>query len=205
MKRIGLVRLLASLLVLELPNSALGQATVLVPDQSGYAWEVRELTFAPRKASDQGVSVASINTWNAAHAGMKQVKNICYMDFVQNDEIYSPFSETQKDISADLSQYPHSFATTYSPDPATKFLVRVGAFQICEPSSEGKSTTFMALVVTDEVGKVLFFDPTEWNLVRLFKRDDGVVNVLGCFACGEVRELAWDRSANRFYFVDIGH
>ncbi|MYM00359.1 hypothetical protein GR702_21720 [Novosphingobium sp. FGD1] len=205
MIRLGIFKTLARLAPLLLSSPALSQATVLVPADEGFAWEVRDLKFAPRKTSDQGVSVARINTWIAEHAGMKQVSKICFMDFVQNDEIYSFDVKTQKDINADLNEYKNSFSQTFSPDATTTFLVRVGAFQLCDPSDNGTAVTFMGVVVTDSFGEVRLFDPMTWNFSRLFKRDDGIVNILGCFSCGDVKELAWDKFKNRFYFIDIGH
>ncbi len=63
----------------------------------------------------------------------------------------------------------------------------------------------MAIVVTDQNGEIKNFDALEWNFIRLFKRPDGKINALGCFYCGDVQELLWDKFNDRFYFNWIGH
>lgn len=198
-------KLILSAILVFYPSLACAQATVIVPATTGEVWEIRGLSFAPRKSSDQGVSVDDVNAWNSTHGGMKQLKKICLMDFVQDSEVFSSDSKTQNEIASDLKEYPGTFFQIYVPDASNKFLVRVAAFQMCEPSSDGEYISFMALTVTDSLGRIMYFDEMPWTLTRLFKRGDGVINVLGCFACGEVKELAWDRLANRFYVVDIGH
>lgn len=40
---------------------------------------------------------------------------------------------------------------------------------------------------------------------RIYKRDDGVINVFGCYSCGDVSELLFDSENNRFYQRWIGH
>lgn len=186
---------------------ALGQATVVVPGGAGYSWAIRDLSLFPRKKADAGVSVTQVNAWLNAHRGMKSAYSVCLMDFVQNDEIASLDDATQAEIAQDLKEYPSSFAQVWTVEPDITFTVRVAAFRECSSQTPNSASpmSFLALVITDSQNQIRFVDATEWSFIRIFRRDDGKLNILGCFACGEVRELAWDRGGDRFYFVDIGH
>ena len=63
----------------------------------------------------------------------------------------------------------------------------------------------MALVVTDQSQKVRYFDAMEWNFIRLSKSPQGQLNVWGCFECGEVAQLLYDKGNDKFYIEWIGH
>ena len=192
--------------LMSLPLPVLARATVFVPKQSGFAWEVRELSFMPRDASDEGISIEKINLWLDANRGMKSQSKLCYMNFVENEDIVSQDRETEQEIAKDLKQHPASFRQIYEPEPGVRFLVRVGVFSFCDdPKSAEEPISFMAAVITNESGVVKNFDALQWNLIRLFKRPDGKINALGCFACGEVQELLWDKFNDRFYYNWIGH
>ena len=203
------MRKLVSVLALflsALPSPVLSRATVFVPKEAGLAWEVRTLSFMPRDTSDEGISIAKINAWINDNRGMKSKSDLCFMNFVDNDDIVSQDRATESEIAEDLKKHPASFRQIYEPEPGKRFLVRVGVFRFCDdPQSAEEPLSFMAAVVSDDGGEVKNFDALAWNLIRLFKRPDGKLNVLGCFACGEVQELLWDKFNDRFYYNWIGH
>ena len=204
--RIALAFILNSVVLFN-STGVYAQATVVVPADEGYAWEVRDFDMFPRKKVDDGVSVAQINAWLSAHRGMKSIYSVCFLDFLQNDEVTSTDDDTRKEIAKDLSEYPNSFALDWNAGPNANFLVRVAALQNC-PSSEPSmmnAASFLVLIITDRGGGIKHINATQWSFIRLFARDDGHINILGCFACGEVAELAWDSVADRIYQIDIGH
>lgn len=183
-----------------------GRATIFVPKKSGYAWHTRDLQFLPFDQSDGGITVAAIDDWINKHRGMRAADRTCYMNFVRGDEIVSPDRETDSEIKADLAEFPRSFAERYEPEPGVRFTVRIGVFESCRDSSFSEDPVrYMAVVITDQHGAVRNIDALDWNFIRLFKRDDGKINVFGCFACGEARELLWDKFNDRFYYEWIGH
>jgi hypothetical protein len=191
-----------ALLLFCAPAQLYAGATVFVPeDADEAAWEVRTLAFIPKKKSDGGVSIEQVNLYLAKNRGMRVETQICFMDFARVGDIVSSNRKTQIEIDTNLAEYPNSFAEFYEPEPGRKFLARVGIFQECDE----RGTAFMALVVTDQMGSIREFDALTWNFIRLFKRDDGKINVFGCFACGEIQELAWDKLNDRFYYVWNGH
>lgn len=188
------------------PVLAFGRATVFVPVKSGYAWHTRDLQFLPHDKSDGGVTVAAVDQWVNKHRGMRTAGRTCYLNFARGDEIVSHDRETDSEIKADLAEFPRSFAEWYEPEPGIKFTVRVAVFESCrEPTSSDEPLRYMAVVITDQKGAIRNVDALDWNFIRLFKRDDGKINVFGCFACGEVRELLWDKFNDRFYYEWIGH
>lgn len=181
-------------------------ATVFVPAEKSYAWSVRELQFLPKKTSDEGVTIKQIDAWISAHRGMKSASTICYMDFARDNEIVSSDRTTQSEIDRDLRAYPNSFSQWYEPEQASKFLVRVGIFEMCqEAGSKEEPIGFMAVLVTDQQGQIKEFDALDWNYIRLVKGDSGRINLLGCYACGEIRELVWDKFNDKFYYEWVGH
>ena len=90
---------------------------------------------------------------------------------------------------------------------AASYADAVALFENCKSKAEAASdsTPFMALVITDEQGAIREFNALEWNFIRIFKREDGKINFLGCFACGEVQELNYNASEKEFYYKWIGH
>ena len=128
------------------------------------------------------------------------------MTFARLQDIASSDRKTQAEIKANLTEYPRSFSETYEAG-TEKFVLRVGIFEDCETPGQKEvvPTPFMALVITDQRGVIREFDAMDWNFIRLFKREDGKVNALGCFGCGEVREINYNAAEKEFYYKWIGH
>lgn len=189
-----------------LSSAANAQATVLVSPKRGYAWWVSNFDFLPAHKQDGGVSIADIDRWINANRGMKLESKTCYMSFVKEREVVSFDRPTLDDIRAKFDEYPNGFDQSFEPVEGERFRVRVGVFEQCPDA--GSTTTplrYMAVVVTDQSNKVRNFDALEWNFVRLHKGDDGKMFALGCYECGEVTELLWDRGNDRFYYQWVGH
>ena len=61
------------------------------------------------------------------------------------------------------------------------------------------------ILITDENGIFKSYIENDFLFTRLFKRDDGVINVFGCFACGDVNELKYNSDDGEFYLKWVGH
>lgn len=188
------------------PATAQAQATVFVPSGAGFAWWTSELSFLPLSKSDEGISVEDVDRWLNANRGMRVESKTCFMSFVREPQIVAPDRETHNEIRAKLAENPGSFAKWFEPAPGHRFLVRIGVFEDCEEhGSAAEPLRYMAVIVTDEAGRIRDFDALDWNFMRLHQDDRGRLSVYGCFNCGEVRELAWDQGNDRFYYVWTGH
>ena len=196
--RAGLIALLLG--TLATPTSAQTRPIVYVPKESGMAWWVRELELRPTTVSVSGISVEQINLAGKARAGMRPWNPICRVGAVTNAGIASIDRETQREIDATLAEYPASFINQFI-SGGTTFTIRVVAFETCESEPE----TGFALLISDAAGKLRAFDKQPSAFTRIFKRDDGKINVFGCFTCGEVSELVYDAGNDRFYYEWIGH
>jgi hypothetical protein len=192
--------------------SAQSSATIYVDGDQTSSWEGR-LKLVPNLKKDGGVSVDAVNAFIRDRLSRRAVSSplttfvpICLMNFARPQDIVSSDRKTQVEIRANLQEYPRSFAETYEAE-TEKFLLRVGIFEDCKASEKKDDVpaTFMALVITDQQGTIRDFDALDWNFIRLFKRNDGKVNVSGCFACGEVREVSYNPAAKEFYYKWIGH
>ena len=196
----------ACALALSLPTAALAQATGFVPRGAGFAWWTSELSFLPLGRADGGISVEDVDGWINANRGMRTESRTCFMSFVRDDGIVAPDRETHDEIRSKLAENPGSFATWFEPAKGHRFLARVGVFEECaDENAAGEPLRYMAVVVTDEDGKVRDFDALDWNFLRLQLNDQGRLAVFGCYHCGEVRELAWDQGNDRFYYNWVGH
>lgn len=189
------------------PAAVIGQATVIVPEGAGFAWWTSDLSFLPLESADGGISVRDVDAWLNANRGMRSETATCYMSFVRENQIVAVDRATHQEIRAKLAENPGSFAQWFEPSPGDRFLVRVGVFEQCDDAkSAAEPLRYMAVVITDEAGRVRDFDALDWNFIRLAKGKDGSsLRVMGCYNCGEVRELAWDKGNDRFYYTWVGH
>ena len=188
------------------PTVAKAQAPVFVEPSSGYAWWVTEPQFLPQSKTDSGVGVSDINAWINANRGMKVETSTCFMSFVRDDQVVSSNRAVHDDIRARLRNYPNSFDQSFESASGKQFRVRVGVFEDCdERNTNGDPLRYMAVVVTDENNRVREFDALTWYYIRLFKTDEGKINALGCYECGEVTQLNCDEGNDRFYWEWVGH
>jgi hypothetical protein len=180
--------------------------TIFVQKEAPYAWHGGKLSFIPKQKADGGITIAQIDAWVDQNSGMRTTTKTCFMDFVRNDEILGIDRATQDDIDETLKTYPNSFDLVYQPEKETQFRVRIGVFEACEdPKNKNKPYSYMALVVTDPSNAIKKFDPLDWDFLRLAKDQDGKINIFGCFNCGDVRELIWDKFNGKFYYEWVGH
>jgi hypothetical protein len=196
---------------------ALAHPTMFVKETRGgetgdTTWE-GNLTLVPNSKEEAGVSVEAINAFIMKRLSARAVQSpstsyvpICLMNFAHVQDIVSSDRATQVEIRSDLETYPRSFSDTYV-SGSEVFLVRIGIFEDCrqELSKPAEPARFMALVITDHTGNIREFDALNWNFIRIFKRTDGGINLLACFACGEIQELRYNPSDREFYYKWIGH
>ena len=195
-----------------IPGLAFANPTMFVKEQRNSTWE-GDLILVPNATQDAGVSVNAINAFLRKRLSSRAVESpaanfvpICLMNFARVQDVVSSDRKTQADIRKYLEEYPRSFSENWTTGGET-FLVRVGIFEDCPSVDQADDgpLKFMALVITDPKGEILEFNATNWNFVRIFKKPNGNINVLGCFACGEVQEIQYNQAGKDFYYKWIGH
>ena len=131
---------------------------------------------------------------------MATAKSVCLVDFVTVAGVVSADRATQKEIDETFNEFPQSFAVNYRAG-LDEFAVRVVAYEACGKDPDAGT----AILITDKSGALRSFDIGEFVFTRLFKRDDGKINVFGCFACGDVSDLNYDVGNQQFYYKWVGH
>ena len=196
------VSLLAGFILFGAASDSMAKPVIFVPTtDDAYAWWAKPLTIRPLSKAVGGVSVDSINSWLAEHRGLREPVSLCYLEAVDGDAIVSPVRETQKEIDKTIAENPNSFQQTFVSHANSRFLIRVVAFETC--GEEPRSGT--GILITDASGLFKSFIENEFFFTRLSKRDDGLINVFGCYACGDVNELRYNPDGDEFYLKWIGH
>ena len=196
------IRLLAGLSLALSTPCVNAKPVIFVPTaDEGYAWWAKPLIIRPMLKAVGGVSVEAINAWRTANRGIREPEALCYLESVVIDGVVSPQRQTQLEINSTLSENPDSFDAIFSHRGIERFFVRVVAFETC--GNESRSGT--GILVTDEKGLFKSFIENDFLFTRLHKRDDGGLNVFGCYACGDVSELRYNPDGGEFYLKWIGH
>lgn len=190
---------IAMLAIALLASPSLARPVLFIPKPSGFAWWAQEFTIRPMGKEVLGISVREINGLLSGSSGMRSAMEICFVDVVRDDSIQSSDRATQEEIDATLAEHPGSFSSFYRISNGTTFRVFVVAFEECG----GEAGT--GILIVDEGNRLRGFIPSEFLFTRILKRDDGVLNIFGCYACGDVAELRFDPEASQFYLRWVGH
>lgn len=184
--------------------SAYGQGTIFVPaEHPGTMWWNSKFEILVDSKSDAGIDVAAINAFLSANRGMREVDEVCYIGFINDRTVLSPSRAVNAEIQAKLKEYPGTFDQTWDAAPGHRLRVRIAALENCKTSEFGP---FLAVVITDESGKVIDVDAQEWSFLRLYKNStSNELLVLGCFDCGELVQAFYDAARNRVYYEWAGH
>lgn len=146
------------------------------------------------------VTVEQVNTYFDKHRGMAVARKVCAMEAVTNDGVVSSDLVTQRQINETLTEYPHSFSDVIKPSQSQTFQVRVVYLSDCDDAT----VTSPALLITRS-GVLHSMMVQESPFTRIYKRDDGKLNVFSCYECGDFSELSYDVGRDRFYLEYIGH
>ncbi|MHA6724090.1 hypothetical protein [Sphingomonas sp. RS2018] len=174
-------------------------AVMVVPARAGYAWWAREPVFKPASTAIGPITLAQIDAVIAAKSPAGRAMRICQVDLLRAGAIASADRQTQREIDATLAKHPSAFAQPFRSGPFF-FVVRVVVYRTC-----GIGQTGTALLITDRDGALAGFEMQDFAFTWLYLRDDGGLNVLACFECGDISELGYDSDRRRFYQTWIGH
>lgn len=188
----------ASLLV---PNVAAAKGLMFVPASSNDIFYNTDFKLLPTETRDGGVDVKDIDGFLNRDRGMRSALKTCYIGFLKSDEIVSPDREMDASIKKVFAEFPGSFDQTWQPVKGKTLRARIAALEGCD----GDYPASLAIVVTDEAGKVIDVDSLNWRFLRLYKRDDGSLTVFGCYYCGELVKAHYDAGRDRIYYEWAGH
>ncbi|MBS7671300.1 hypothetical protein [Croceicoccus gelatinilyticus] len=183
-----------------MPHISAAKATIFVNPGDGANFWATDFSILPTKTRDGGVDATDIDNFLNANRGMRSKSKTCFFEFVKEDEIVSPDRATDAQIKKTLAEFPGSFDQTWQPVPGRTLRARIAVLEDCD-----MDFAYMAVVVTDEQGKVIDLDAMNWKFLRLSKGTDGSLAVFGCYNCGELVEAHYDAGRDRIYYEWAGH
>lgn len=195
-------RLSAALMIAATASPVFARTVLFVPgEDKGFAWYARKLIARPMGDRVDRITLADINAKLESRRGMSTAFKACAVDAVTNDGIASSDVATQREIDTQLIENPRSFSDSIEPVGGRRFQVRVVYVAACDQPDDVRS----ALLITDFAGRLHSMDLQDEPFIRIFKRDDGKLNVFTCFECGDMSEMNYDSARDRFYYEYIGH